>query len=475
MSVDSTTTKSNKLQIFQIIITKKFEMETENSFATKSVLDITKKLYLSEETADVYFIFNIDGKKQRVPAHKNILATGSSVFRSMFYGKFKEVGDVGIVDSSPECFKEFLAIFYLQAIKVTNENVLEFINLANKYDMSEGIDVCEQFLINNVLVGQLCSHFAWAIEFNLNKLIAYCQSQIRWNADKVFQSDTFINCPKDVLEVILQMNDHSCNGIDVFNACKIWAENACKRNGRDWFDPQNIRRELCECFYLIPFVTMKAETFSNIVFANRALFTLDEIVDIMAFINTGASTEHTSKFIKSNSTNILFHWNIDRLVVCERSFTCKGNISIYQYESAVFSSNKKLLFGGFKFFQMISLNEANSTLSATITITTESSSTVELQEKIRIMTRENKLWPSFVELSKPIVLTPYIKCNILVDFSSNDLISNKMVDGWKCITSEFRTTTVHHDDITFEFKPFLQTSVSSGGFSIISQLYFNRL
>lgn len=73
-------------------------------FETKSVANIIKNMYLNEETADVHFVFDVE---HRVPAHKNILASESKVFHTMFVGALKEKGQVKITDASPKCFEGF--------------------------------------------------------------------------------------------------------------------------------------------------------------------------------------------------------------------------------------------------------------------------------------------------------------------------------------------------------------------------------
>lgn len=78
-----------------------------------NALDGVAQLYHDTKTADVQFTFGShasDGTVTRIPAHKNLLAAGSKVFRTMFYGDLKETGDVRVVDTSDAAFKEFLQV-----------------------------------------------------------------------------------------------------------------------------------------------------------------------------------------------------------------------------------------------------------------------------------------------------------------------------------------------------------------------------
>lgn len=92
---------------------------------------------------------------EKVPANRNVLAAISEVFYTMFYGSLKEKGDVKIVDSSVESFKEFLQCFYMKEGTFKNENIQEILYLADKYDVN---DICFDFLQNSLSP----EHVLWA-------------------------------------------------------------------------------------------------------------------------------------------------------------------------------------------------------------------------------------------------------------------------------------------------------------------------
>ena len=60
----------------------------------------------NELMSDVYII--VGPEKRRIPAHKYMLATGSSVFYAMFYGGLAEGTEVIIPDVEPEAFLNVL-------------------------------------------------------------------------------------------------------------------------------------------------------------------------------------------------------------------------------------------------------------------------------------------------------------------------------------------------------------------------------
>ena len=63
------------------------------------------EMFMNELMADVYFIVGHGSTQRRIPAHKYMMATGSSVFYAMFYGRLAEdQKEITIPDVEPEAF-----------------------------------------------------------------------------------------------------------------------------------------------------------------------------------------------------------------------------------------------------------------------------------------------------------------------------------------------------------------------------------
>ena len=58
--------------------------------------------------ADVYFVVGSEPSQCRIPAHKNMLAAGSSVFYAMFCGALAGDEEIAIPDVEPEAFLNLL-------------------------------------------------------------------------------------------------------------------------------------------------------------------------------------------------------------------------------------------------------------------------------------------------------------------------------------------------------------------------------
>lgn len=74
-----------------------------------SVRERSAAMFNNDLMSDVTFVVGPPGGQQRIPAHKYVLATGSSVFYAMFFGGLAdESGEVEIPDVEPAAFLTLL-------------------------------------------------------------------------------------------------------------------------------------------------------------------------------------------------------------------------------------------------------------------------------------------------------------------------------------------------------------------------------
>jgi len=75
-----------------------------------SVRERNAAMYGNDLIADVYFIVGPKGSSQKIPAHKYILVTGSSVFFAMFHSGLaeKDKEEIEIPDVEPVAFQTLL-------------------------------------------------------------------------------------------------------------------------------------------------------------------------------------------------------------------------------------------------------------------------------------------------------------------------------------------------------------------------------
>ncbi|XP_031637920.1 BTB/POZ domain-containing protein 2-like [Contarinia nasturtii] len=260
------------------------DQNTVTDYANQTVQSLGEKLYLDDNTADVYFavkIGNNDDAIERIPAHKCQLAAASNVFKAMFFGDIKELGDVKLTDIHVSAFKEFLQFFYLSRVQLTMENFGEVMNFGQKYNVSECLSVGHRFLRYNLTVDDVCSAYDTALVLDLKEMKEMCEKVISINTEDVFQSDGFLNCTVGTLLKILKLDLLSCYETDVFKACVSWVKATSQQNE---VTKELMQIHLGELFYEIRFRLMSFAQFSELIASFGHLFSADELREVIQMI-----------------------------------------------------------------------------------------------------------------------------------------------------------------------------------------------
>ena len=82
----------------------------------KNVQERNAAMFMNELMSDIYFVVGrkcLPEKQLRIPAHKYVLATSSSVFYAMFYGSLaEEKNEIQIPDVEPSAFVAMLRLVF---------------------------------------------------------------------------------------------------------------------------------------------------------------------------------------------------------------------------------------------------------------------------------------------------------------------------------------------------------------------------
>lgn len=298
-------------------------MADNNVFECENVLCGSKieKLYLDLRTADVYFVFSND--VDRLPAHKNILSVGSSVFEAMFYGSLIEKDDILIVDASAAAFKEFLQFFYLNKLRLTSEHIGEVVNLCNKYELLDGLKICEVPLQNSLTNVDMCWGYELAIFLELDQLRQFCEQKIQEFAMEIVTSESFLLCNRKSLEKFMELIKFRCCPVMIINALMDWAKAECDRNNIEKTF-ENIRTELGDLFKTAPFGDISMEQFFELILENRGLKTDQEIQTITQTI---ANKKFQSSSFANSPLSIL------PKLICDR----RATLEIIEYTDTPFN------------------------------------------------------------------------------------------------------------------------------------------
>lgn len=106
-------------------------------------------------------------KGQEIRTHKNILSLRSPIFEDMLRKNNTGCDMCVITDegSNPEVFKEFLSFLYSGKLEnVSVDNVIEFYNIADEYQVNEVKYKCVEFMMSNMSDKHFCDFIAFAVE-----------------------------------------------------------------------------------------------------------------------------------------------------------------------------------------------------------------------------------------------------------------------------------------------------------------------
>lgn len=142
-----------------------------------------EQFYLDVATADVFFD-SVDNK-DRLPAHKNVLAARSPVFQRMF----NEESLIGqLMTEDLDVFEEFLQVFYKPNIELHLMTVDIVMKFAKKYEVEQCFQICVAYLTELVnIMQQICDEIKQEKNF-FKRFYAY------WNKLKLDVSFTDAVC-----------------------------------------------------------------------------------------------------------------------------------------------------------------------------------------------------------------------------------------------------------------------------------------
>lgn len=112
---------------------------------------------------------------QTIPAHKYVLATGSSVFYAMFYGGLAEnKSEIKVPDVEPSAFLILLRYLYCDEILLEADTVLATLYVAKKYIVPHLARACVNFLETSLTAKNACLLLSQSRLFEEPELMQRC-------------------------------------------------------------------------------------------------------------------------------------------------------------------------------------------------------------------------------------------------------------------------------------------------------------
>ncbi|XP_050544080.1 BTB/POZ domain-containing protein 6-B isoform X2 [Daktulosphaira vitifoliae] len=239
-------------------------------------------MFNNDLMADIYFIVGTPGNIQRIPSHKYILATGSSVFYAMFYGGLADTKEeIDVPDVEPTAFLTLLRYLYCDEIQLEADTVLATLYVAKKYIVPHLARACVNYLETSLTAKNSCLLLSQSRLFEEPELMQRCWEVIDAQAEIALYSEGFVDIDVDTLQSVLGRETINCKETVLWEATMNWASAECNRREIEP-TPTNKRQVLDSALYLLRLPAMSLEEFANGP-AQIGLLTLEETVDLFLY------------------------------------------------------------------------------------------------------------------------------------------------------------------------------------------------
>ncbi|XP_055301672.1 BTB/POZ domain-containing protein 3-like [Sitodiplosis mosellana] len=399
--------------------------ESTGEYDIQVATEAIKKLYGDERTADVHFIFK---SKERIPAHKYLLAAASDVLDAMFYGSIKEKGDVEMDDASAVGFKEFLRFFYFNKVKLTMANISDVMNLGQKYNVTECFDLCVRFLAENLTIFNALEVHSLAVLFEQDDLKTKCEYLIEFHTEEILKSTNFLECDQRHFNTILKLDSLSCSEAVVFEAAMSWVKAA---SNQEELTKDIVQTHLGDLFHEIRFRSMSHNEFIDLLPSYGKLFSADEFNEILQMIR---NAEYQPKIFNAlPRTPTALPWDEEVIIRCDRLISggSRYPYRLQKIEITSFTTNKPILLGYFMcayiwIYRNGQYEFVQNTVPADVTIVRVSNRNEcqsEISECMVLHTMKVELRghvKNSIKLSKPIIIRPEFKYEIRMNIDISE-------------------------------------------------------
>ena len=232
----------------------------------------------NDRLSDVKFVAtNSNGEsesKQVIPAHKFVLAIGSPVFETMFYGELAETKDtIELPDCDYESLLELLRYMYSDEVNLRRSNVMGVLYLAKKYIVPSLTNKCTEYLKEKLDPSNVFSILPSSLKYEEKALEDRCWKVIENQTEASVKSEGFETIERSLLEEIVARDSLTIKEVALFKAVDGWATKQCEKQGLV-ADGKVKRRIIGErAIKAIRFPLMTIEEFASVVIDTNLLTT----------------------------------------------------------------------------------------------------------------------------------------------------------------------------------------------------------
>jgi len=210
VSVESLTSKNAELD-GQTLVSSKHSTSSQEHTIVNSLSTDFLSLFNNSELSDITFILK---NNEKLFAHRNILITRSSYFRSLFLNGMKESyqKEIEVKAWDPSIFIAIIRFIYTDQVLFTAETVVESIwglfTASRYYGLERLQKLCQQFLINEKLsLETVCLLWNTASELDAKEVQETCTNYFLQHFENIMHTEGFISLHRDLFLAALRSSE----------------------------------------------------------------------------------------------------------------------------------------------------------------------------------------------------------------------------------------------------------------------------
>lgn len=310
---------------------------------------------------------------------------------------------------------------------------------------------CSVYLTHRLTTENIIWGYGLAIRFDRVILKKSCEQKIAENAGEVFKSNCFLECEREVLNQILQLDSLKCDESQVLAGCLSWAKAIAERKSLDSNNTQVLREELGDLLYQIRFKSITIENLAMIIGSFKGFFSITDLQEITQLIGLKDYKSETfiskgRSFMGGSHSNININNNIsgggggggigvngderfrnDFLYGNRILGNSQTRYLIQKEEKTRFEAQRALRLVGINFSLVHNVkNDMKVNVDAKLTINEEvvnGKKPVEIYQSKITLSSENS---AFVSFCCPISIEPLRKYDILLDLDTTNELYNQV-------------------------------------------------
>jgi kelch-like protein 10 len=298
----------------------------------------------------------------RLPVHRNVMASCSHYFRSLFTSGLKESGqnEISICGVSANIMNQIIQYAYIRKAIITSENVEDLLAASDRFHIFGLLKECTDFLFEQLHPENSIGIYKFARFYNCQHLSCQAWNYIIRNFKEIVEkSQEYLQLHVDDLKEILDDDSLSvCNESEVFLAIKRWID----------YDSKDRKEQYPKLFTAMRLCFVNLEFFQSKIQRNKTLTAFRDCKKLINKANNLMKIFYRGPFIIDNNNTLLrprvppeiiftvggwstsgvvdsietYDKNVNRWYVSKCSMPC-----LRAYHGTVFMEERIFIIGGF--------------------------------------------------------------------------------------------------------------------------------